>query len=33
MDLALKAAERLVRESLDDDANRRLVREYIAEME
>lgn len=33
VDLSLKAAEKLVRESLDDDANRRLVREYIAEME
>ena len=33
VDLSLKAAERLVRETLDDDANRRLVREYIAEME
>ncbi len=33
VDLSLAAAERLVRESLDDDANRRLVHEYIAEME
>ena len=33
VDLSLRAAERLVRETLDDDANRRLVREYIAEME
>ncbi len=33
VDLSLAAAERLVRETLDDDANRRLVREYIAEME
>jgi F-type H+-transporting ATPase subunit b len=33
VDLALKAAEKLVRENLDDDANRRLVRDYIAEME
>jgi len=32
VDLSLAAAERLVRETLDDDANRRLVREYIAEM-
>ena len=27
------AAEKLVRENLDDDTNRRLVRDYIAEME
>ena len=33
VDLSLAAAERLVRETLDDDANRRLVREYIAEMD
>jgi len=33
VDLSLAAAERLVRETLDDDANRRLAREYIAEME
>lgn len=33
VDLSLAAAERLVRENLDDEANRRLVREYIAELE
>ena len=33
VDVALRAAEKLVHERLDDDANRRLVREYIAEME
>lgn len=33
VDLSLKAAERLVRQSLDDEANRRLVREYISEIE
>ena len=33
VDLALRAAEKLVHEHLDDAANRRLVREYIAEME
>ena len=33
VDLSLAAAERLLRERLDDDANRRLVREYITELE
>lgn len=33
VDLSLAAAERLVRETLDDEAHRRLVREYIAELQ
>jgi F-type H+-transporting ATPase subunit b len=33
IDLALAAAERLLRERLDQDENRRLVREYIAGLE
>jgi F-type H+-transporting ATPase subunit b len=33
VDLSLAAAERLLRERLDDDANRQLVREYITELE
>ena len=33
VDLSLAAAERLLHERLDDDANRRLVREYMAELE
>ena len=33
VDLALAAAERLVHERLDDEGNRRLVREYIAGLE
>ena len=33
VDLSLAAAERLLRERLDDDANRRLVRDYITELE
>ncbi len=33
VDLSLAAAERLIHERLDDEANRRLVREYIAGME
>ncbi len=33
VDLALAAAERLVQEKLDDEGNRRLVREYIAGVE
>lgn len=33
VDLALAAAERLIHEQLDDEANRRLVREYMAGLE
>ena len=33
VDLALAAAERLIRERLDDEGNRRLIREYVAGLE
>ncbi|MEJ2483640.1 MAG: F0F1 ATP synthase subunit B [Gemmatimonadota bacterium] len=33
VDLAIAAAERLIRERLDDEGNRRLVREYMAGIE
>jgi F0F1-type ATP synthase membrane subunit b/b' len=33
VDLAIAAAERLIRERLDDEDNRRLVREYMAGIE
>lgn len=33
VDLALAAAERLIHEQLDDEANRRLVRDYMAGLE
>ena len=33
VDLAIAAAERLIREHLDDEGNRRLVRDYMAGIE
>ena len=33
MDLAIAAASKLIEQQLDDDANRRLVLEYLASLE